>query len=802
MVQYGTVEQIVASLRESHGTGKTCTLLLGAGCSQSAGIPVAAGLVDLIREKFPAAYAAAETKSYAHCMAALEEEERRALMSGLMDRARINVAHLVVARLFASGYVDSILTTNFDPLLVRALALEGEHPPVYDMALSPRFRFRASGMKAVFYLNGQQQNPLLLTGSAEYEWHATQLAPLFEDAGRDRMWLVVGSSGDNNPALDLLGKIYAFDRTLFWCGEGITVPDSLRNALFIPRKSVSYVPECDADRLFAQILRQLGGPAPAVLARPLARVGETVSALAPFIHAKGVGPLDLGASFRHAINEAAAQYEIALAPEVQFLLGDYADVIGQRKDILVDNIPAAVDALVWSYLLRGQELAEKGRLDSDGLGRKDFVAAYDSFAAALKLRPSLHQALTGWGAALLDQAEVTPGMAGEVMYADAYRKFSEALAIDPTLAETYYKWGNGLISQAETRGAAADPLYEEAYSKYAKAVDLCPSLYVAFNNWGIALSDQAKLAFGAKAKALFTAAYEKFERAVAVKPDLHETLYNWGIALFDHACIVDNGAESDQLYAAAYAKYAEAARIRPLSAETYFNWGWALSMQTRVKIGPEADRLFAEAHAKYAEALRLKPDMSEAHHNWAWSLTAQARSCAGEEAEKLYTEASARYAEAVARSPRDFNVINNWGNMLCDQALSKEGAEADRLFALAYEKFALAVRYKPDMEGAFTNWGGALSAQAQSKTGAERDRLLAGAEEKCRRVEELRPGRGAYNLACLAAMRQREEDCRNWLEVSLNAGFLPDRHHLATDSDLAFVHDRPWFQGLLASVSV
>ncbi|MBF0130348.1 MAG: hypothetical protein HQL33_10165 [Alphaproteobacteria bacterium] len=808
MVQYGTVEQIVDSLRDGRGTGGACTLLLGAGCSKSAGIPLAAEMAALARKRFPAAFSSPEIpKGYAATLAALEEGDRQALFADVLGQARLNVAHLAIAQLFVSGYVDSILTTNFDPLLAGALALAGAAPPIYDMTGSPRFRFRLLGTRAVVHLHGQRGNALLLSGREDYEWHAAQIAPLFEDAGRDRMWIVAGYGGDNDPTIDLLGKVHAFDRGLFWCGTGPTVPDVLREKLFIPRKTAYFVPDCDADRLFAGIARALGCPPPDVLARPLARAREALSRLAPFPHAKDAAPIDSGASVRGAISEAAAQYETTLAPEVQFLQGDFEAVIDRRKEILVDDIPSAVDVLAWSYLERGRDLAEKGRLDADGMGRRSFVAAYDSFAAALGLQPSMHQALTSWGAALLDQAEMTPGSSGDAMHAEAYRKFTAALAIDANLADVYYKWGNGLISQAERKGVDAESLLAAAYDKFARAVAIRPDMFVAYNNWGIALSDQAKMSVGTRAGHLFDAAYGKFAQAVAIKPDLHETYYNWAIALFDHACAAQDEDESNRLYAEAFAKYAEAAQLRPSGAEIFFNWGWALSMQASGKSGEEADRLFSEAHAHYEEALRLRPDMSDLHHNWAWSLAAQARLHSGADAIRRFEEASAKYAEAVARNPRDFNVINNWGSMLCDQALASAsagagaGAESDRLFALAYEKFALALRYKPDMDGAYTNWGGALSAQGQRKTGEERRRLLEQAVEKCRRVEELRPGRGAYNLACLASLLQNEDECRKWLDVARDSGSLPDGRHLAGDMDLAFVRDRAWFRKLLGTFS-
>jgi Tfp pilus assembly protein PilF len=122
------------------------------------------------------------------------------------------------------------------------------------------------------------------------------------------------------------------------------------------------------------------------------------------------------------------------------------------------------------------------------------------------------------------------------------------------------------------------------------------------------------------------------------------------------------------------------------------------------------------------------------------------------------------------------------------------------LFREASEKYAEAVRLKPDMHEAFNNWGSMLAAQAQQHPGAERDALLDQAEDKLKRAEAVKQGSGAYNLACLAALRGQEGECRQWLETGRQAGALPDRAHLESDADLDPVRETDWFRDLIASL--
>jgi hypothetical protein len=69
------------------------------------------------------------------------------------------------------------------------------------------------------------------------------------------------------------------------------------------------------------------------------------------------------------------------------------------------------------------------------------------------------------------------------------------------------------------------------------------------------------------------------------------------------------------------------------------------------------------------------------------------------------------------------------------------------------------------------------------------------------RAEEMKPGSGSYNLACLSALRGDLESCRKWLEKARELKTLPSLPILQSDSDLDSVRSQPWFQDLLKSLS-
>jgi hypothetical protein len=220
-----SLDDLIEVLRHSRNTRQRgCSLLIGAGCSVTAGIRSAAGFVELIRERFKEAYNRAATKmrpdqpGYPQCMAELSRGQQRDLINEQVSNARINWAHISIAQLIRNGYIDRVLTTNFDPLALRACAMLGEFPAVYDFAISQLFRPGELPERAIFHLHGQSTGFVLMNTEAEVQAQSERLGSLFLDAGRARPWIVVGYSGDNDPVFDHLAATERFDYFLFWVG--------------------------------------------------------------------------------------------------------------------------------------------------------------------------------------------------------------------------------------------------------------------------------------------------------------------------------------------------------------------------------------------------------------------------------------------------------------------------------------------------------------------------------------------------------------------------------------------------------
>ncbi len=115
------LNDIADALRRGQTYGRGCTLLIGAGCSKTAKIPLAGEIVDHIRnsrlydrvyqlalERAKSLHPDAVVPTYGQCMEEMYRGDQRDLLRGYIKNARLNWAHAGIASLVKHGYVDRI----------------------------------------------------------------------------------------------------------------------------------------------------------------------------------------------------------------------------------------------------------------------------------------------------------------------------------------------------------------------------------------------------------------------------------------------------------------------------------------------------------------------------------------------------------------------------------------------------------------------------------------------------------------------------------------------------------------------
>jgi tetratricopeptide (TPR) repeat protein len=505
MLHYRTIFDVIEGLKANQKTNLGCTLLIGAGCSKSAGIPLASEFIQIIQDEYPRSYAYAKEKTYSMCMEQLNESHRRQLFIDYVDSATINEAHLCIASLVKAGYIDRILTTNFDQLVVQACALLGEFPAVYDFAASQLLKPRFIPPKAVFHLHGQRTGFVLLNTPEELQQHSRLLGPLIEDSMNERMWIVVGYSGTTDGVFNQLVN-GSSSNSLYWIGfEDHPPPEAVAEKLLAKNKAW-YVPSYNADTFFRKLTVDLGIHPPDLVSRPFTHLEQILDKL------KATG--DLTRTTRSWLQTAATQFEktnsVALLtgfmyPPVPFD-SSYKQLVREFQDFI-------------SYLdVPGRQAAD---IQADRVARTH-----------IKL-----------GDMMVKDAFTMQGEEAQKLYEDAFEKYQTALSRKPESHEAYNNWGVGIFYQAQSAPRdQATALFTAAVDKFKAAIEKLEDgseqnqrSYEPYNNTGAAYYEIAMLSEGEEKIRLLNAAVAKYRQALARDGRAFNILNNLGCALLELA---------------------------------------------------------------------------------------------------------------------------------------------------------------------------------------------------------------------------------------------------------------------------
>jgi len=434
---YREIEDIVETLKNAKERGKNCSVLIRAGCSVTAGIPTAQGFVEAIKKpgKYPRAYERAKEKTYAHCMAELGDSEQRDLIASYVDKALINWGHIALAQLMKAGFVDRVLTTNFDSLMMRACSLLGLFPATYDLAASQLFRRGKVYDRAIFYLHGQRTGFVLINTTPAFDKHFELLAPVFEDAGTERVWLVVGYSGETDPVFEHLARIERFDNNLYWVGYKDNEPaPRLRERLLIAGKSAFYIKGYDSDSFFVTLARKLNIFPPDFVGKPFSHLENLYSTLMPYTFPNTNDSPDYLEYARKFVHEAINEIEPVQADVLQgfsdLIKEDYEKVIALQTKYPGSMHAELIEEVSWAHIMQGNNLLVKAEAKEGAEADELFKQAGEKYAEALKIKPDKHEAFYNWGLALAAWAQKKEGAEADELFKQAGEKYAEAECVN------------------------------------------------------------------------------------------------------------------------------------------------------------------------------------------------------------------------------------------------------------------------------------------------------------------------------------------------------------------------------------
>ena len=170
--------------------------------------------------------------------------------------------------------IHKVLTVNFDPLLLKACALVGCVPAVYDLAASlyasddPAKFKPALATPAIVHLHGQNEGIVLINDPHEAQEMSKRLGWLFEGAEK-HVWIVAGYSGEQDPVRDRLAETTQFEAGLFWVRHNDEMPCPAVVEMIRNKSGAAVIFNQPCDSFFLTLAREVGCYPPKVLSEPL-----------------------------------------------------------------------------------------------------------------------------------------------------------------------------------------------------------------------------------------------------------------------------------------------------------------------------------------------------------------------------------------------------------------------------------------------------------------------------------------------------------------------------------------------------
>jgi tetratricopeptide (TPR) repeat protein len=581
-----SISQLAYDLKQVKEQKSKAIFFLGAGASVTGSIPLAKDIAKEILEKYadnPSIGDMPENeRSYSKLMDCLQVRQRQLLLKNYIDNAKINVTHIYLAHLMAEGFVDYVLTVNFDNLMLRALALYNIFPPTYDMAILKDLTTTSLKKNSVVYLHGQHHGLWLLNTQEEMKKVREVVPCIFHSIKNERPWVFLGYSGED-PVFEHIKKLGRFDDGCYWVAYNNNDPGTnVQEFLKEENRNASIIKGFDADAFMLKLNNALGLPHPAVLEKPFTMLKERILEIVDIDDKEQFK----GVKERLEISKRWIDQSIDLFEENK--IKEIEEVIEKQN---IERLKKEIVAILSSEKFDEVSIA----------GVEDRALKYNN----AELKQLIANIYFNWGFTLASIAEQKKGAEAEKLCLQAVQKCQKTIKINSDDYQAYYNWGVCLSYLAEQKeGAEAEIFYQQAFEKFQKAIEIKPDVHEAYYNWGIALGKLAEQKEDAEVEKIYQQVFEKYQKTIEIKPDHHEAYNNWGIYLSKLAKQKD-GSEAEIFYQQAFEKFQKAIEIKPDHHEAYYNWGTCLGKLAKQKDGSEAEKLYQQVIEKCQKAYSL-----------------------------------------------------------------------------------------------------------------------------------------------------------------------------------------------------
>ena len=478
-----SIANIAELMRQAIINGTPYTILTGAGCSKSAGIPLAGGLVEEMNSQFDVQLSNLTEKdrsNYNKCMNALTHQERRQLLQNHIKEANINWAHIGLAALMNKGYTQRVLTFNFDNILMRACGLIGLYPSIYDFTNADVNLQNLIIDPSIIYLHGQSYGFRQLNDENETKNHANSMTNFIAQTLNTSPVIVAGYSGFNDGFFEQINKHYCGEQRLFWIGYEKEVPEHLQNFFKKYKNHAHYIGGQDADDFFISLMQNLDclpdfftnnaqhtiRILDEVIDFPMPNTDDGINIMSDLRQQMvelGKQILSFTAILNNLMMEGKNNEVIELIETQYGQISDEVDITAIDEEIKYMYVWAQINAAKKDWI----EIKKKRFYEDNNEAIK---SVFKRFESSEILRPKMYEIYLGWGYILSELAHLTNDID---TYNTSIKKFSKVSELDSSVLEHNQSWGTALLMLAEL---TKDPYYNsQALEKLKIAETIQPT---------------------------------------------------------------------------------------------------------------------------------------------------------------------------------------------------------------------------------------------------------------------------------------------------------------------------------------
>ena len=464
------IDSIAWLLKEAKDKKKPKPIVfLGAGASISAGIPGAAQIVKDILTKFAdkpeiKKLEESDKDNYYKIMACLTTTERHELLRSYItdNKVKTNVTHIYLAQMLKDGYIDYVLTVNFDDLFLRACALFNFIPPVYDISILNDFTTSTLVEKSITYLHGQHQGFWLLNTGDELKKVKEYVSTVFDRICHQRTWIVVGYSGQD-PIFEQMTRLGHFTDDLFWIGYNDHEPENnVKERLLDKSTSNAYwIKGYNSDTFFLELHSKLKMETPEIFNKPFSFLKKLL---------ENVTDIEVGDSKKEhqaLLDKVKTRLDVAKKQtDAAIKLYEKSDSRGalSKADISKDKLKREIiEATVKKDFSRADQLLN--RIDDNDKDLKELMS--DLFV--------------DWSCTFVPNNEIGDARLNEL----SIEKSIESIKLNPNNSLAYYNWGVSLVKIGLIKNDVS--LNKEAIEKYKKSIEIDPTYPHSYDGWCYAL---------------------------------------------------------------------------------------------------------------------------------------------------------------------------------------------------------------------------------------------------------------------------------------------------------------------------